>query len=194
MGVDELRIIRFVLDKMPASVIVFDVNMGRVFCNEQAKVFLKRFEPPEELHNVCKRIFDAIMTSKLKAMFPGDIYMSKKIDGSSSNWTFRFQICEEIPPFVCVFITEEPLSNRMNFNKIRRQFGFTRRETDVVRRVLNGLKNIDIAEELVISEQTVKDHLSNIYMKAGCENRVELMSFLLNIPELPESLAQPFFV
>jgi DNA-binding NarL/FixJ family response regulator len=46
--------------------------------------------------------------------------------------------------------------------------------------VINGLKNGDIAHILEISEQTVKDHLSNIYIKLGTDNRVTLVSFLLN--------------
>jgi DNA-binding NarL/FixJ family response regulator len=49
--------------------------------------------------------------------------------------------------------------------------------------VLNGFKNTDIAEDLDITEQTVKDHLSNIYMKLGVENRFALAQFLLSFPE-----------
>jgi DNA-binding NarL/FixJ family response regulator len=65
-------------------------------------------------------------------------------------------------------------------NDIRKQFRLTRRETDILRRVLDGLKNVEIAEELEISEQTVKDHLSNIYMKSGVENRFDLARLLMN--------------
>ncbi|KPK45521.1 MAG: hypothetical protein AMK74_03230 [Nitrospira bacterium SM23_35] len=65
-------------------------------------------------------------------------------------------------------------------NEIRKQFRLTRRETDILRRVLDGLKNVEIAEELEISEQTVKDHLSNIYMKSGVENRFDLARLLMH--------------
>ncbi len=40
------------------------------------------------------------------------------------------------------------------------------------------MKNDDIAKDLDISPQTIKDHLSNAYQKIGVRNRVELLSFL----------------
>jgi two-component system nitrate/nitrite response regulator NarL len=74
---------------------------------------------------------------------------------------------------------EETISNKLDMNEIRQKFRLTRRETDIVRRVIDGRKNIEIAEEIDISEQTVKDHLSNIYMKIGVENRMALMRTLM---------------
>ena len=62
---------------------------------------------------------------------------------------------------------------------IRQRFRLTRRETDILRRVIDGSKNTEIAEELEISEQTVKDHLSNVYLKTGTENRMALMRNLV---------------
>jgi DNA-binding NarL/FixJ family response regulator len=86
-------------------------------------------------------------------------------------------------PLVYVFLSEEKVSNKLNVNKIRMQYKLTRRETDMVRRVLDGLTNNEIAEDCGISEQTVKDHLSNIYIKCGVHNRVELICNLMNSPE-----------
>jgi DNA-binding NarL/FixJ family response regulator len=50
----------------------------------------------------------------------------------------------------------------------------TARELDVVRHVAMGLKNVDIARRLFISEETVKAHLSNVFGKLGVRDRVEL--------------------
>ncbi|MFZ2197226.1 MAG: helix-turn-helix transcriptional regulator, partial [Thermodesulfovibrionales bacterium] len=71
----------------------------------------------------------------------------------------------------------------LNLNEIRRQFGLTRRETDVLRRTLSGLKNAEVAEELNISEQTVKDYLSEVYIKSRVNNKFDLISLILNFPE-----------
>ena len=54
-------------------------------------------------------------------------------------------------------------------------------------RVLNGLKNSEISDNLDIAEQTVKDYLSNIYVKLGLENRLALASILFNSPEFKHS-------
>lgn len=50
----------------------------------------------------------------------------------------------------------------------------TPRELEVVRMVARGLRNRAIAEQLFISEGTVKIHLHNIYQKLGIDGRLEL--------------------
>ena len=53
----------------------------------------------------------------------------------------------------------------------------TPRELEVVRLVVKGTKNKEIAEKLFISEGTIKIHLHNIYEKLNVKGRVELILF-----------------
>ena len=144
---------------------------------------LKRHKAPVEFTALSKIIFAAIKDGSLKKLFPGEIYLTKKLDGSSSKWTFKFEICENPSPFVCIFAREDSVADKLNLNEIRRQFGLTRRETDVLRRTLSGLKNAEVAEDLNISEQTVKDYLSEVYKKSSVNNKFDLISLILNFPE-----------
>ena len=50
------------------------------------------------------------------------------------------------------------------------------REQDILRFLLDGKTNSEIAAELSISENTVKFHVRNILRKASCANRKELLS------------------
>jgi len=180
----------FVLDRIPVGVFVYDRHMRIVYSNRQAEKYLKRFELPPEVRSLSRRIFDAFFTSRLEELFPGDVYLTKKFEGSPSNWIFRFYLPEKKDPFLSVFVIEESLSNKIDINSIRNQAGLTRRETDVLRRILDGMKNIQISEDLNITQQTVKDHLSNIYMKFGVGNRFQLMRHLMNTGE-PSKNADP---
>ncbi len=55
----------------------------------------------------------------------------------------------------------------------------TDRELDVIRLVAEGKSNQEIANELVISEKTVKTHLSNIFSKLGLVDRTQLAIFAI---------------
>ena len=64
---------------------------------------------------------------------------------------------------------------------------FTTRERQVARLVANGLTNLQISEELFITEGTVKKTVYNIYQKLGVHTRVQ---FLLKFIELSKNNPQ----
>ncbi len=174
----------FLINKCPVGLIIFNRKMDIIDRNKKASMFLNRFELPEEIGTVTKRLFDAAERGKLSELFPGDIYITKKLDGSASNWVFRLYIQEKTNPLVYLLIFEETVSNKLDMNGIRQQFKLTRRETDILRRVLDGLTNSEVAMDIDISEQTVKDHLSNIYMKTGAKNRFALLRSIMDLPNI----------
>ena len=52
----------------------------------------------------------------------------------------------------------------------------SKRETDVFKLLLEGKRRKEIADELFVTESTIKKHSSSIYRKLGVENRKELLS------------------
>jgi two-component system nitrate/nitrite response regulator NarL len=56
----------------------------------------------------------------------------------------------------------------------------TPREHQIVAQVVAGKTNKDIAQELCVSLQTVKHHLTNIFDKVGVHNRLELALFSIH--------------
>jgi DNA-binding CsgD family transcriptional regulator len=178
-GSDMNELTDYILYKIPTGVIVFDQKMDIVYSNRQARYFLDARRLPDEIPTLGKRVFEAMKASRLNELFPGEVHLTKRFNDCPSNWRFSFLICEHPNPLIAVFIMEEQISNKLEMNEIRRQYRLTRKETDILRRVIDGLKNTEIAEDVQITLQTVKDHLSNIYVKIGVENRVSLMRTLM---------------
>ncbi len=55
-------------------------------------------------------------------------------------------------------------------------FEMTEREREVLNLVFKGLKNIEIAQKLFVSENTIKKHLQNLYRKFQVTNRTQLLA------------------
>lgn len=59
------------------------------------------------------------------------------------------------------------------------EMGITQRESEVLRAMVDGLNNKAIAEQLVISEDTVKTHVRSIFRKLGVTDRAQAVSIVL---------------
>ena len=57
--------------------------------------------------------------------------------------------------------------------------GLTARELEVLRLVARGLSTQQIAERLVISRKTARNHVQHVYAKAGVSNRAQASVFAL---------------
>src|ERR1700677_1101372 len=57
--------------------------------------------------------------------------------------------------------------------KTRERSPLSQREREIVQLVAQGYKNKEMAEKMFISEQTVKNHLHNIFDKLGVSDRLE---------------------
>lgn len=67
----------------------------------------------------------------------------------------------------------------------------SKRENEIAILVGQGLKNREIAENLSISEETVKQHLKNIFQKLGISSRVNLALFALSKADLASEAYPP---
>lgn len=64
--------------------------------------------------------------------------------------------------------------------KSRERSPLSAREREIVSLVAQGYKNKEMAEKMFISEQTVKNHLHNIFDKLGVSDRLELALYAIH--------------
>ena len=65
-------------------------------------------------------------------------------------------------------------------SKGRERSPLSTREREIVGLVAQGYKNKEMAEKMFISEQTVKNHLHNIFDKLGVSDRLELALYAIH--------------
>ena len=58
------------------------------------------------------------------------------------------------------------------------QYGISKREREIAELILLGLKNQEIERRLIISPHTVKNHIYNLYKKAGVKSRVQFVRLM----------------
>lgn len=73
------------------------------------------------------------------------------------------------------------LTKKENQCSTSKKESLTRREAQVAKMASLGLLNQEIADQLYISEKTVKTHLANIYGKLGISSKKEIKNAIENI-------------
>ncbi len=71
-------------------------------------------------------------------------------------------------------------SSHSSHGKVRERSPLSAREREIVGLVAQGYKNKEMAEKMFISEQTVKNHLHNIFDKLGVSDRLELALYAIH--------------
>jgi DNA-binding NarL/FixJ family response regulator len=102
---------------------------------------------------VLKDEIEEAVVRAIRAVMQGDTWFSRSVVEKLA------QLAAEAPP------TEQPT--------------LTKRELEVLRLLVRGYSNIRIAQELDVSEPTVRFHLRNIYAKAGLQSRTEAVAWAL---------------
>jgi DNA-binding NarL/FixJ family response regulator len=80
------------------------------------------------------------------------------------------------PPRLCRALFRTVANNELPLPRTTPgdDFGLTRRQRELVPMIARGLSNKEIASQLHLSEQTVKNHIHRMLQKVGVERRLEV--------------------
>jgi DNA-binding NarL/FixJ family response regulator len=171
------------------DVVLMDVRMPRTDGIEATRQVLAALaEPPKIL----------VVTT-----FDNDDYVHEALLAGASGFLLKRARKEEIAHAVRTVAAGESLlfpeairrlvSGRLPGGKhTRAAKTLTRREAEVLRLIATGLSNQDIAAALVISLETVKTHVGNIFAKLGAGNRSQAVVIAYEAGVVrPGHLAEP---
>jgi len=82
------------------------------------------------------------------------------------------------PTHIMVLIEKITERHAVDVQKVKEQFELSRRESEVLGLLCEGLGNKEISERLFISEYTAKDHVKKIMRKLGVSSRSRIISSL----------------
>jgi DNA-binding NarL/FixJ family response regulator len=116
--------------------------------------------------------------------FDPDEYVYEAIRAGASGFLLKDVEPEELVDAIRVVAAGNALLGASVTARLLARFGqapaaapsldeLTERELDILRLVAEGLTNAEIAERLVVSETTVKTHVSSVLRKLGVRDRVQ---------------------
>ncbi|MGA2144677.1 MAG: response regulator transcription factor [Bryobacteraceae bacterium] len=117
---------------------------------------------------VLKQTATDMLIKSIRKVHAGEIWLDSHTTAAVIR---QFVANEDAPP---------PPSPATAPNRERERSPLSQREREIVALVAQGFKNKEMAEKMFISEQTVKNHLHNIFDKLGVSDRLELALYAIH--------------
>jgi two-component system nitrate/nitrite response regulator NarL len=115
---------------------------------------------------VLKQTATDLLIKSIRKVHAGEIWLDSHTTAAVIR---QFVSAEEVPP-----PSQTPAPRE------RERSPLSQREREIVALVAQGFKNKEMAEKMFISEQTVKNHLHNIFDKLGVSDRLELALYAIH--------------
>jgi DNA-binding NarL/FixJ family response regulator len=117
---------------------------------------------------VLKQTATELLIKSIRKVHAGEIWL----DSHTTAAVIRQFVANDEAP--------APQSAPMAPTRDRERSPLSQREREIVALVAQGFKNKEMAEKMFISEQTVKNHLHNIFDKLGVSDRLELALYAIH--------------
>ncbi len=185
------------------GILIFTANGEPVYINAEAREVLismglngnsarKQQETPvsipDTVTNLCNQLQRLVLSNKPEPNASGPDKTPSILALSSTGtdvFSFRAFFLSNSPynpsggAYILVLVERASPTKKINTQKAVKTYKLSRRETQVLELVVQGLKNKEIAERLCICVYTIEDHLKKIMKKMQVGNRTSVIAKLL---------------
>jgi len=160
------ELMELVVAKQP-DVVVLDINMPKMNGIQCTGLIKKQFP---------------LVKVIILTMFPEKTYIDQLINAGADGCLLKSRGSQDLIDAI-VRVT----SGKSYFDTIRDfvekdvpRVNLSERETEIIKLIINGATSAEIAEQLFLSEHTVKTHRKNIFKKIGINSISQLATFAIN--------------
>lgn len=181
-----------------SGIVVLTASMQLLHMNRQATELAKKINAAEQTGNAARTAHGVLPTALTELC--GEIIKALHIRTEAKDWEqFELKRVSGDPnqPVLLrgfglpdrggveharLVVTMEELGRRQNLNTdhAREKFQLTNREQAVVEHLAKGWTNKEIANALLITEQTVKEHIKHIMRKTTATTRTGILVQIFN--------------
>ena len=192
-----MELLEVVTKRSVPGILVFDQRENLVFCNPAALDILTELSGPRDpsLENgadiaIRKEIYDLYRSVKAnhgprrrnpRAGLPSQasLFSSKEIAyGCRAFFLKNFSSPAEETFHILIMIEKIVLRHDTDLDIFKNRFELTDRQMEIVKRLLTGSRNKEIATRLCVCEDTIKVHLKHIMKRLGVHSRTEILSMV----------------
>jgi DNA-binding CsgD family transcriptional regulator len=189
------KLLEIIRSRQAPGIMVFDQSHRLLYSNREILGLIpeiltdepngeRRISVPAEVVALCEQLRRA-PAAAVGQDYKLETTCALKVDGRQQVVSLRAFLINghgggHTPDYVMVLVEKVVANHEPDFARVQQDFNLSRRELEVLRKICAGSGNRAIADELFISEHTVKDHIKNIMRKMQVSSRNGIIAALQN--------------
>jgi len=158
--------------------ILMDRNFKIVKWSKKASLILETGEVGDKILCHIKEAYQSLWDKKVEGIYPG-LRKTGRVSCRYGNIAFQTNVVSDNDEVFIITVLED-IPGMAEVGLGLSKYNVTRREAEIAHHITQGKTNDQICSQLFISENTLKTHLKQLYIKLSVKSRNELTFKILS--------------